>query len=203
MRVDDLMVTTLTKAEPAVLDFEGILEATRVMPDDCSQAPWQTCDGLDHHIVTDETNGKASGSFDGARRGRQRVVLDHPERWENFAWHRARGASKQVAFELARQEWQRTREYIADLRENGWTVWGVVCNFCGEHASLWGIEATNPPSSVDDSYLESTRREIASAVAQALENQGYTVTAQPDAHADQRKSAKQRIKDNVHDQDWK
>jgi hypothetical protein len=36
MRVDDLMVTTLTKAEPAVLDFEEILEATRVMPDDCS-----------------------------------------------------------------------------------------------------------------------------------------------------------------------
>ena len=193
----------LTKAEPAVLDFEEILEATRVMPDDCSQAPWQTYDGLDHHIVTDETDGKASGSFDGARRGRQRVVLDHPERWGNFAWHRARGASKQVAFELTRQEWQRTREYIADLRENGWTVWGVVCNFCGEHASLWGIEATNPPSSVDDSYLESTRREIAIAVAQALEQTGYTVVNQPDAHADQRKSAKQRIKDNVHDQDWK
>ena len=71
--------------------------------------------------------------------------MDHPERWGNFAWHRARGASKQVAFELARQEWQRTREYIADLRENGWTVWGVVCNFCGEHAFLWGFEATNPP----------------------------------------------------------
>jgi len=50
MRVDDLMVTTLTKAEPAVLDFEEIPEATRVMPDECSQAPWQTCDGLDHHI---------------------------------------------------------------------------------------------------------------------------------------------------------
>ncbi len=39
MRVDDLMVTTLNKAEPAVLDFEEILEATRVMPADCSQAP--------------------------------------------------------------------------------------------------------------------------------------------------------------------
>jgi len=101
MRVDDLMVTTLTKAEPAVLDFEDILEATRVMPADCSQAPWQTCDGLDHHVVTDNTDGKASGSFDGARRGRQGVVLDYPERWGNFAWHRARGASKQVAFELA------------------------------------------------------------------------------------------------------
>jgi hypothetical protein len=203
MRAGDLMVTTLTQAEPAVLDYGDLLDATRIVPDDSCDPPWKTCDGLDHHLVTDETDGKASGSFAGDRHCRQRVILDHPERWGNFGWHRARGASKQVAFELTRQEWQRTREYLANLRENGWTVSGVVCNYCGEHASLWGIEATNPPSAADNSYLESTRRELASMVAHALEQVGYTVVNQPNAEAEGRETAKLRIKGNVHGQDWK
>ena len=77
MRAGDLMVTTMIQAESAVIDFRDILEATKVMPDDSCKPPWETCDGLDHHVVADETDGEASGAFDGGRRGRQRVILDN------------------------------------------------------------------------------------------------------------------------------
>ncbi len=90
----------------------------------------------------------------------------------------------------------------------------IHCRFAGERLDglgccvqlLWRARfplGVRGNQSSDESSIESTRREIASAVAHGLEQTGYTVVNQPDAHADQMKSAKQRIKDNVHDQDWK
>src|SRR4051794_33966428 len=105
-RHGNTLVKVTVEATDAEIAFADILESVRVVPDDDADAPWDNCDGFEHRVVDDATDGEAHGSFWADRRHRERIVLVHPESWGNYRYWRERGASKQVAFELERAEWR-------------------------------------------------------------------------------------------------
>lgn len=62
-----------------------------------------------------------------------------------------------------------------DPRFKGGMLWGVACEYQGAHASLWANHTAKPPTQEDNAYLESIRRDVAEEVADALEQEGYTI----------------------------
>ena len=171
-RQGDTMVAVETV--PAIINFNSILEATKVVADEFGDNPWDNCDGLEH------TTHTVSGSADHRRKMRgylPGMIIQLPDREDYglYDWHRKQGASKQVAREKIAAERRRTLDQLVEWYTYGWEAWGVVCNFetLGEEftASTWGF--------YDSESAEETRLEIAYEVADQLEKAGFTVTDQP------------------------
>jgi hypothetical protein len=205
---DKLIKTKVrTTVENAVIEFADILEATTIETEDgFNYAPWEDSDGLEHTVIADDSDGNAAGYFNGSRHsrysGHRRVVVEK-DAFGNFAYHRANGASKQVAFQLARAEEKRTAEYIAQCYANGWNCFTVVCNFKGDSESVGGCYASEPTTCEDDAYLRETMRDIASQMASVLESQGYDVTGKPDRKAEYVQSRINEIRRKLNSQNAK
>jgi hypothetical protein len=190
IRSGDKLIRTHVKTTVgnAVIKFSELLEATKIEPDEgCNAAPWDNCDVMQHTVIGDDSDGKAAGYFSGDRHcrysGNRRVVIKK-DAFGNFGFHRANGASKQVAFQLARSDEKRTAEYIAGCYAQGWNCFVVSCEFKGEIESVCGCYASEPTTRSDDAYLRETMREIASQMASTLEAFGYEVTGKPDRKAE-------------------
>lgn len=179
-RVGAVVVRVQVQTLESRVDFADILEAVKVSPDDHSPAPWEDCEGWEHTLVFtgDFPHGakpwemRGDGVF---RNGRWYVItLPDGEDYGVYAYHRARGASKQVARELSAQARAKTIDQLKRWYKNGWQVWYVACDYLGAHDSLGGV--------YDDSgdYLEDVKREVAENVAAELEKDGFEVYGKPE-----------------------
>lgn len=206
IRSGDKLIRTKVKTtvENAIIEFSELLEATKIESDECfNSAPWEDCDGLEHTVIADDSDGNAAGYFNGDRHcrysGHRRVVIQK-DAFGNFVFHRANGASKQVAFQLARAEEKRTAKYIAGCYANGWNCFVVSCEFKGEIESVGGCYASEPTTRADDDYLRETTRDIASQMASTLENKGYEVAGKPDLKAEYLQSRINEIRRKLNSQ---
>jgi hypothetical protein len=178
-RDGDRMITVTVDVEPAIVDYDDILAATEVVPDEIGHdAPWECCDGWEHTVerinrydIVPETLDEARGYcwHDGER---VRIVLASDDGGV-FDWHRGRGASRQVAAERVADQRRRQLDQLVKWYTDGWEWWGVTCEYADEGASVWGIDDAD----YADEYV---RDEIASEVARQLEDKGYTVTGKPE-----------------------
>lgn len=178
-RVGAVVVRVQVETLESRVDFADILEAVKVSPDDHSPAPWDDCDGYEHTLTRAERydDGRRASEMRGycyADRRMQVITLPKGEDYGVYDYHRARGASKQVARELSAQARAKTIDQLKRWYENGWQVWYVACDYLGAHDSLGGV--------YDDSgdYLEDVKREVAANVAHELESQGFEVFGQPE-----------------------
>lgn len=191
---------------PAVIDYNDILAAVEVKPDDWHVAPWEKCDGYAHHVERiddcgDECN--ALGYYASDYYHRYLIVLDE-DTSDIYEWHRAGGASKQVAREM---EYAARRRLIAQLREwheYGWQYYSVVCDFHGAFASIGGVD--------DYNYAyDEVRHDVAEEVAYELEKKGYTVVNRPEPRTFYRAGGRNMTLDawkavyrlNLNAQNWK
>jgi hypothetical protein len=91
--------------------------------------------------------------------------------WGVAAFAHARGASKQVAFELAAENLQKTYDQLCEWYNNGWWSWIVSVRYRGFEADISGVEC--------DEYLDEVAEDLSLDVARELEQAGYTVVNKP------------------------
>lgn len=178
MRVGDIIVTTTvrTEVESATIDFDDILAASQVEPDETmwGETPWESCDGYehsvdkDHDIYSEEARGwcfsKCAGHYVNIE-----IEWDH----NLFEWYRERGATKQVAHEMVALSLRKRLDTLVDWYENGWEWWSVCCEYGDEIDSCHGID--------DHDYAyNDIRLECALNVAHELEQAGYEVHGRPE-----------------------
>jgi len=184
VRHDDTMIVVET--HPAVVNFDDILAATTVVPDDHGEPPWESCDGFEHETIEEHRYRPDTCPDTRKMQGcvwcdwdRERIIITLPtdEDYGIYQYLRNSGATKQVAMEAVAAERRRTLRTLCNWYENGWEWYGVRCNFAigGEEysASVWGID--------DSEYAEKyVREEMARDVTAQLEAAGYTVTGKPE-----------------------
>lgn len=159
--------------EAMTVDYRDILAATR-LEGDCDYNPFD-CDGLEHDLVTANDDGMRDGNAYVYHNRRHRFIV-LSDTTSTFDYFRARGASRQVAFE---KQAETNRAIIAQIKKyltGDYAAYGIICEYEGYRDSCWGFEG-------DDSYLESSRHEIAGQVVYQMEKDGYTVTNQPEARS--------------------
>jgi hypothetical protein len=192
LRRGDILVTTTTRIESAVVEWADILDAITIAPDDMTDAPWDNCDGFDHETTPAQQCENAE-----SRRGccwdtgnRERVVVSVAFDGELHAWCRARGASRQVAREMVALSARRTIDALTHWLEHGWEWWVVSGDILGCGDSLGGID--------DYDYAKNeVVGDIADNLAYALEQAGYTITGRPEAGGPHSEIRKNR-RDNLH-----
>jgi len=204
LRQGDTMIAVETA--PAVVEFDDILEATKVVYDECAcDAPWDMCDGFEHTVVAPSRVDGYPESMRGycyCNANREHIVIRLPERedYDIYEWHRECGASKQVANEAVAAERRRTLDLLTKWYSDGWEYWGVKCNLevLGEefYDSVWGID--------DKDYAErEIVPEIADNVAAELEKAGFTVNGRPKRVYPSRADKQARLRYNLQLQNWK
>lgn len=170
--------------EPAEVPWSDILDAVTVEPDtDMTDAPWDNCDGWEH---TAEPLRYYDAEHCEARQNSTRYVnratRDGGDVWltldldkaglPDWRYFHAKGASKQVAHELAAMQVRSAYKQLADWYSNGWEYWYVSAELKGCHAGCGGV----------DDYQYATgemTEEIAHELAADLERNGYLVTDKP------------------------
>lgn len=179
-RVGDKMIlveTTITTYD-AVVDFQDILDAVEIEPDDFRDAPWENCDGYDHELVRypdDEDypewqRRRGYTWLDGDRRHGLIVLKEECRDVEEIA--RGWGCSRQVARELAAMDRRRTANTLKDWYANGWEWWYASCEYYEAEASCGGIDSYD--------YADGEmREELAEEVAHILEKRGFEVVNKP------------------------
>lgn len=199
LRQNDTMIAVETAS--AVVDFADILEATKVVPDECSSdSPWENCDGFEHKVESarrcDQYNvAEMQGTcYCGGYRETIAITLPDDEDYGIYDWQRARGATRQVAREAVAAERRRTLAQLVEWYTKGWQWYGVQCDFSilGQDfdASVWGID--------NDDYAErEIVGEIADEVANQLEKAGFTVTDRPE------RAPQTHIRSNLNMQNWR
>jgi len=194
------------ESAPATVDFQDILDATKVVYDEgFGETPWDNCDGFEHTCTPahrfdfDPSDMRGQCYCDGHR---ERVVIQLPkgEDWGVYQYHRERGASRQVAAEMVAENRRHTLDQLVKWYRDGWQWFGVIWDFevLGEefNDSLWGID--------DDDYAErEVRPEIADNVAAELEKAGFTVTGRPTRVYPTRQDKQARIQRNLQSQNWR
>lgn len=191
---------------PAKVDFQDILDATEIVPDDECRNPFEGDDYLDHDLVPceheEQHESEAHVHFghrdfsNGARPGHHLIVpklVTPPSYW------RDRGASRQTAAEMHARERQGAVECIQKVYRGSMEWWGVKCDYMGFHDSLWGIIVwcDDPPD-----YLDECKEECASVVANEMEQAGFEVVNVPD----RKLPAKERyhwVLSRVNEQNWR
>ena len=190
------VVTTTTRTEvtPAVVEFQDILDACEITPDEDCDAPWDNSDGWEHHLesVDDASDNDSDNALidERGRYGRrQRVVLDDCGLPTAACFH-ARGASWGVATMLAAEAKRKAIAQLVKWHNQGWEYWAVSCDFLDATASLCGVD--------DFDYADGdVREQIASEVASQLEQWGYVVNGKPDHKAEYTRNRFDHILRNV------
>jgi hypothetical protein len=162
--------------------------------DECRQ-PWDDCDGYEHDNYNptayqrltncpDEYLDQAIERQRGAYRdGNNRIGIlllpnEEPLEYEGiYDYHRARGASKQVAYELAADAVRNTKDQLLKWYRDGWDWYGVTCEishgFDRFEASCWGYQG-------EEHADEEGRDHIISEIIHYMEDKGYRIVGVPD-----------------------
>lgn len=211
-----LRIVHLNKEEivSACLPYAKLKACCKVVQDDDDQRkPWDDCDGWEHelesydafedrltqneHRVRQEmrdTFESAAGVF---RHDREsvRIVFNY-DLSANYDYERARGASKQVARELAALEKQRSIAQLLKWYSDGWEWWGAACEWGDFSESLWGIDS-------EDYAWEVAYTEMLPSPVQHVEALGYLVTDKPRWRKPrQRKIKRERLRRQLNSQNW-
>jgi len=202
LRQGDTMIAV--ESDSALVDYDDILAATKVEPDNCfGETPWENCDDFKHTCTTNfdynalHMRGYCYCDF---LHTHAVIQLSKDEDWGLYEWHRKHGATRQVAQEAVAAEHRRTLDQLVDWYSNGWQWFGVQCDFevLGEnfYDSIWGID--------DEDYAkQEVVPEIADAVADQLEKAGFTVNNRPIREPyPNRASKKTRLQHNLNFQNW-
>lgn len=169
-------VTTTVETLPAEIAFADILAAVRVDVDEYNtEAPWLQQDGYDHEL--DHSGEGIAERYRGHVNTRDnRGVVKVAFQQDTYDWYRERGASKQVAFELAAQAKQQIIDTIVGWYTNGWEYYVVSCEFNGANDSCGAVDGLE--------YAQGDlSEEVANNVAAELEREGFTVTDRPQRSA--------------------
>lgn len=205
LRQDDTMIAV--ESGSAIVDYADILEATKVVPDDFGDTPWEACDGYEHTVERAhwvEGNDQKMRGYCYCDAQRTQIVIQLPGAdyglLSLYEWLRERGASKQVAREAVAADRRRTLDQLVHWYSEGWQWLGVKCDFevLGEefHDSIWGID--------DDDYArKEVVPEIADTIADQLEAAGFTVNNRPERVYPSRKDKQARLHYNLALQNWK
>lgn len=202
-RIGNKVITTIE--ESATIEYAAVLAGCAVEPDDCSEAPWESCDGWEHHLehCPDEMDTDLCNAVIRRNRDyrRQLIVMDYPV--EDCIW-RTDGASRQT---IAEMKSCAKRRFISQLKtwyEDGWQWYGAVCQFTTDDgkeysSSCWGID--------DYDYAEEmAQSDCISEVIYSLEKDGYIVVGVPEP-SDNREARRQvkidRIRLDLNSQNWK
>ena len=197
------------ESAPATVDYDDILEATKIIYDnDSDEAPWDNCDGFEHTCTPARRFDFDPSDMRGqCYNHREQVVIQLPrgEDYGIYQYQRECGATRQVASEAVAAERQRTLNQLVKWYTHGWQWFGVKCDFkvLGKefNDSLWGID--------DYNYAEDkVKPEIADNVASQLEKAGFTVTGRlvlyPEHQAhERRKTIQERFQRNLNSQNWR
>ena len=185
--------------------YSDIFDATEVKLDEFhDEAPWESCDGFEH-----ATDG--ADDLSRSERREMRGYVPHSDylgrsdfavtvsakqvkAWGVAQFARSRGASKQVAAELAAHNLGTTIDQLAAWYRSGWEWYGVTCDFHGVHDSLWGIDS--------EKYAEEVRGEIAYSVAYQLRKQGCYIVGVPGRQHPTRADKLARLRYNLNSQNW-
>ena len=200
IRTGDLLVhtTVTTKVEPVHVDFDDILAAVEVEPDDSmgGETPWDWCDGYVHVVTMASLIEEGQDSLT-QRRGycysdsfRDRIVIT--AKWDDdlFRWCRDHGASKQVAHEMVAQSLRKRHDQLVKWYSVNWEWWRCDGEYKGFSDGVGGI----------DNYRHATdwvRRECAENIAHEMEQAGYIIKGKPIANAaDMREEKRDRLRRN-------
>jgi len=137
-RVGAVVVRVQVQTLESRVDFADILKAVKADTDYGNPAPWEDCDGYEHTLTPAERFIERSDyaakphemqGYCYTDRRRKVITLPEGEDYGVYDYHRARGASKQVARELSAQSRARTIAQLKRWYENGWHVWYVACDY--------------------------------------------------------------------------
>jgi hypothetical protein len=192
-RDGDSIVTITIERTSAIVEFKNILASVDIKPDE----DYDPLDGdtYAHDLVAVPDyvsfNWRKAQAFVNTGVKWNRIVLkDDPLDPGSCG---APGMSKQVRYEFAARVKARLLEAIRLIYAGDFDAYGVVCDFRGFHASLWGIE--------DDWAYANTevRQEIAEEVAHDMEKAGYTVTGYPpvQTRAEKHEQLRAKIRRNM------
>lgn len=208
IRTGDFLIhtTVTTTVEPVHVDFDDILSAVEVSPDEgmYGETPWHNCDGYDHSIQRVFQIDEGCDSID-QRRGycysnvdEERIVIT--AEWDDdydYRWYRGHGASRQVAREMVALSTRRRLDQLVKWHKGGWEWW-----YCG--GELKGFR--DGGGGIDDyvyAYNE-VRRECAENIAYQMEQAGYIVVNRPTVEpADTRQMKRNRFRSNLNLFSWK
>jgi len=173
--------TVMVTTETIEVDFNDIVEAVQVDPDECfGETPWDMCDGYDHTATSINRMDAHRYEMESARGycwhggDRERVIITMAEHVDTdlFKWYRDQGASKQVAAEMVALSLRKRLDQLTHWYEHGWQWWYVHGQYRGYEDSVGGID--------DYGYArDSVREEIAMNITAALEDDDYIVTNKP------------------------
>jgi len=187
------------------IDYDDILEKTTLEPDFDMCPPWEDADGWEHELVDDPSEGNATGSVNVRGYHSAKLVrLTKPDSWGNYEYHRARGASKQVAAELTAFIQHEAVKQIAKWHNYGYEYYYVACEFktTDGKAKTWR-ESVGGILEPDRKYADEVRNEIAGQVADRLEEAGYTVINRPEEESKESNAVQTyRRRDGVNSQNW-
>lgn len=167
----------------AVIEWRDLIDVhSEVVEDDTyMMEPWQSCDGWEHTFHRDTTYwpdhidaSQMRGFVRGTYHTNAGVVEVNPKQamlpdWE---YYHQRGASKQVARQMAAQSLAKCIDQLVAWYEDGWQWYGVICQCRGHEASIWGVD--------DRKYAEQeVIPQMANEVASQLEAEGWIITGRP------------------------
>lgn len=186
-RVGDVMISSVTKVRPAIIDYDDIFAMTTVENDNHSDAPWDDCDGWEHSFVEAGNLAYETEIMENAQgvvrsRDRHGVILintdDVKKKWMG-EYSPFSGESRQVYEERIARTKRKAIEQLVDWYENGWSVWVVSCEFLGADESVGGVWGDDSGS---DEHVTEMRHEIAGQVAGALKKRGFEIVHEPPAY---------------------
>jgi len=182
IRTGDVLVhTTVTTAvEPVHVDFDDILAAVEVLPDDSmgGETPWDWCDGYVHTVKMASLFDEGRDAID-QRRGycysdsfRERIVIT--VQWDDdlYRWYRDNGASTQVAREMVALSLRKRLAQLVKWYTTDWQWWHCGGEYKGFSDGVGGID--------DYDYAhDEVRRECAENITHEMEQAGHIVAGKP------------------------
>jgi len=200
IRTGDVLVhtTVTTEVESAYVDFDDILWAVKVTPDESmsGEAPWECCDGFTHTVERLSRFDEGRDTAD-QRRGycysdshRERIIITAQWDADLYRWYRDNGASRQVAREMVALSLRKRLDQLVKWYTNGWEWWHCGGEHKGCSDGVGGID--------DYRYAhDELRRECAENIAHQLEQAGYIVAGRPTpSAADSRRQKRDRFRRN-------
>jgi hypothetical protein len=163
----------------AQVQWQRLLDAVKIQDDDRCDPPWENCDGWEHTADRLDANNQRHRELRDSARcvrqdGRNFILTIDPAQMglADYEYFHAKGASKQVARQLAAKS---IRDALRQLRKwyaDGWEYCGVVCEFRTYQASCWGID--------DRDYAKKeVGPEMAREVMHSMEADGYVIVGCP------------------------
>jgi len=190
---------------PAIVQYADIADqATFEIDTDESREPWADCDGYQHTeievgLCQEMLQGKKNprGLYRHTRGGGGVLVLDDKDQAGLYNYYHERGASKQVARELAAVTDRRTLDQLVEWYADGWWWYRADCVFFNYEACCSGYMEEDADCAIADVIAE---------VIHDMVIDGFTVVGQPLCVADTRMSRdkyRQHLRNHLNAQNWK